>query len=80
MGRTHAGALVVIARGAHELASWPLATADRSLLDVVDELARLQLEAGRAGCAIHLRRASADLVELLDLVGLRATIPADPTG
>ena len=37
---------------------------------MVDELARLQLEARRQGCSIWLRHACPDLVELLQLVGL----------
>ncbi|HUQ23328.1 MAG TPA: STAS domain-containing protein [Gaiellaceae bacterium] len=36
----------------------------------VDALARLQLAARRQGCRVRLRNASAELVELLDFMGL----------
>ncbi len=53
-----------------ELASWPLLCPDGIRLTVVDELARLQLQARRQGCSIWLRQACPDLVALLQLVGL----------
>ncbi len=53
-----------------EAASWPLLCADGVDLSVVDELARLQLDARRRGCSIWLRHACPDLVELLWFVGL----------
>ena len=56
-----------------EVASWPLSCANVDLA-VVDELARLQLEARRQGCSIWLRDACPDLVALLDLVGLREVL------
>ena len=37
----------------------------------VDALARLQLAAGRLGCTVRLRNASAGLRELVALMGLR---------
>jgi ABC-type transporter Mla MlaB component len=37
----------------------------------VDALARLQLAARRRGCTVRLRRASAELVELVLFMGLR---------
>ena len=43
-------------------------------LEVVDELARVQLAARRIGCSIRLRDVREDLVELLDLVGLRGAL------
>ena len=46
---------------------------DRALradLELVDALARLQLAAGRLGCAVRLHGAGDDLRGLLDLVGL----------
>ena len=42
---------------------------------VLDVLARLQLTARRAGSSIRLRAASDDLCGLLDLAGLRDTVP-----
>jgi hypothetical protein len=42
----------------------------RADLELVDALARLQLAAGRLGCAVRLHGACDDLRSLLDLVGL----------
>ena len=39
-------------------------------MGVVDQLARLQLEAQRLGCSIRIHRACRELVELLELSGL----------
>ncbi len=66
--------MVVLVRGDVEVASWPLASGGRPDLAVVDELARWQLAARRLGCAIQLRAAGAELVELLELVGLGAVV------
>jgi len=41
----------------------------------VDALARLQLLAGRVGCQVRLRQASADLLQLLAFMGLRDVVP-----
>ena len=41
----------------------------------MDGLARLQLAARRMGCRVHLTRASGELQELLDLIGLREVLP-----
>lgn len=43
----------------------------------VEALARLQLTAQRLGRRLHLRRASAELRELVELVGLRETLPCE---
>jgi ABC-type transporter Mla MlaB component len=40
-----------------------------------DALARLQLAAGRRGCQVRLRGASAELLELLAFMGLRDVLP-----
>jgi hypothetical protein len=48
-------------------------------LALVDELARLQLAARRAGSSIELRRPSARLRELLDLVGLAGVLEGGPS-
>jgi ABC-type transporter Mla MlaB component len=42
----------------------------------VEALARLQLAAQRTGCRIRLRNASADLVDLVDLMGLTDVLPS----
>ncbi|MBA2283533.1 MAG: hypothetical protein H0W25_20170 [Acidimicrobiia bacterium] len=47
-------------------------------LAVVDGLARIQLEAHRLGCSIRLRQVDADLVALLDLVGLAGLLAGRP--
>ncbi len=65
-----AKARIVLARGDAEVGSWPLVPAGRTGLELIDELARLQLAAKHLGCSIRLRDAWAALSELLDLVGL----------
>jgi hypothetical protein len=70
-------ATVVLVRGGAEVASWPLPTRGRADVSLVDDLARLQLAAGRRGCSIRLRGSSAelaDVLDLLDLVGLAEVI------
>lgn len=62
--------MVVLVCGDAEVASWPLAGWDCADLAVVDELARLQLAAQRLGYSIQLRDAGAELLELLDCLGL----------
>ena len=66
----NARAEVVLICDNAELATWPLLCPLGLDLSVVDELARLQLEARRQGCAIWLRHACPDLVGLLRLAGL----------
>jgi hypothetical protein len=46
----------------------------------VDALARLQLEARRLGLAIELRNVPFELVELLDLAGLRDVLRVEARG
>ena len=41
----------------------------------VDALARLQLAAQRRGCRVVLRNASAELIDLVALMGLTAVLP-----
>lgn len=41
----------------------------------VEALARLQLAAGRKGCRVRLRNASAELRELVDFMGLCDVLP-----
>jgi hypothetical protein len=68
------GATVVLVVGDTVVASWPLVTAGRPDLGVVEDLARLQLAALRGGCSIRLCHPSLDLIELLELVGLRGVL------
>jgi hypothetical protein len=70
-------AIVVLARGDEELATWPLCWWGRPSLEAVDELARLQLVARSLGCSIRLRDACVELCELLDFVGLRDVLLGD---
>ena len=63
-------ATIVLTRGDADVASWSLLPASRTGLELVDELARLQLEARRLGCSVHVRDAWAALAELLELAGL----------
>jgi hypothetical protein len=69
---TDGDARVLLVCGEIELASWPLPGFD---LAVVDELARMQLAARHVGCSIALSGAPDVLLELLDLIGLRAVVP-----
>jgi hypothetical protein len=56
------------------VASWPLGWRGHPDLEVVDQLARLQLAARLVGYAIQLRDASPEMAALLDLVGLREVL------
>ena len=60
-----------------EVASWPLICREGVDLSVVDDLARLQLEARRQGCSIWLRQACPDLAALLRFVGLAGVLQVD---
>jgi hypothetical protein len=64
--------MVVVTCGDDEVATWPLADLGPVGLQLIDELARLQLAARRLGLLIRLRGARDDLVALLDLTGLSA--------
>jgi hypothetical protein len=65
---------VVLLRDGAEVSSWPLVCGPRLDLSVVDELARLQLEARRQGCSIWLRDACPELLALLRFTGLAAAL------
>jgi ABC-type transporter Mla MlaB component len=41
----------------------------------VDALCRLQLAASRCGCQVRLRHASPELLDLVELMGLRDVLP-----
>ena len=66
-----------MSRGDTELASWPLVCEDRPGLELVDDLARLQLAARRLGWCVRLRGAAAVLTELLDLAGLAEVVATE---
>jgi ABC-type transporter Mla MlaB component len=67
-----AASMVVCHHGA-EVAAWQAQWA-RCDIAVVDALARLQLAARRLGYAVELRSVSSELLELLDLLGLRELV------
>ncbi|MCU1353946.1 MAG: hypothetical protein JWM05_3155 [Acidimicrobiales bacterium] len=70
-------AAVVLRRGGVEQVIGRV-TAVRPSLALVDALARLELVARDLGCSIRLRDPSADLRELLDLVGLGDLVAGPP--
>jgi hypothetical protein len=69
--------MVVLHRGDAELARWPLGDWGDPDLGVADGLARLQLAARWFGWSIRLEGAPVELVDLLELVGLREVIPVN---
>jgi ABC-type transporter Mla MlaB component len=68
---------IVLRRGDADVASWPLPRGAPIDMAVVDQLARLQLEARRIGCTIRLRNACPRLLELLELSGLDDVVVVD---
>jgi ABC-type transporter Mla MlaB component len=46
-------------------------------MEIVDQLARLQLQARRLGCSIRVRRACAELRELIELSGLEDVLVSE---
>jgi hypothetical protein len=60
--------------------SWPFDLRSGADLALVDQLARARLTARRAGYVLVLYDAPDDLVELLDLVGLRVEVLGQPEG
>ena len=68
--------VVVLVDDEDEVARWLLQ--GRPGLEMVDDLARLQLAARRGGLSVRLRQASPALSELLDLAGLGQVLPAGP--
>jgi hypothetical protein len=67
---------VVLVWGGVEVASWPLLRHAPPDLRLVEELARLQLAAGRVGACIRVRNPGS-LRELLDLVGLAGVVAGE---
>ena len=68
--------VVVLVDDEDEVARWLLQ--GRPGLEMVDDLARLQLAARRGGLSVRLRQTSPALSELLDLAGLGQVLPAGP--
>ena len=69
--------IIVVGPGGAELISRLLWGHGRPDLVVVDCLARLRLRAAAGGVTVAVRDASTDLVELLDLVGLRRQVEGE---
>jgi len=63
-------ATVVLTHRGTEVGTWTLMGGPAIDLALVDEVARWQLAARRMGCAIRLRDAAPDLLDLLEFVGL----------
>lgn len=63
-----------------QLASWVVGGPGAPDLRVVDALARWQRAAGQLGGVIVLREVSAQMAELLDLVGLRREVVRQAEG
>lgn len=70
---------VVVVDGGVQVALWRADHLDRPTLEVVEALARLQLQARRLGCEIKVRDACVELRGLLDLVGLADTVLDAPS-
>ena len=75
--RPEGDAIVVLAVGGMEMASWPLAGSSRPDLTVIDALARLALTARRLGGAVTVRGAGPELVGLIEFVGLDDVVVVD---
>jgi hypothetical protein len=75
--RPEGDAIVVLAVGGTEMASWPLTGSSRPDLAVIDTLARFALAARRLGGAITVRGAGPELLALIDFVGLDDVLVTD---
>ena len=75
--RPDGDAIVVLAVGDTEVASWPLIGSAHPDLAVIDSLARSALLARRRGGAIRLRGAGPQLLRLIHFVGLDDVIVVD---
>ena len=75
--RPDGDAIVVLAVGGTEVASWPLIGSTQPDLAVIDTLARSALTARRRGGAITLRGAGPQLLRLIHFVGLDDVVVVD---
>lgn len=71
---------MVIGHGDTELTSWPLEGSADADLALIDELAQLMLVVRRAGYAVWLRNPGTRLAQLIELVGLQATLRVEVSG
>jgi hypothetical protein len=67
-------AVMVLLRDGQEVLLGPLYAPDRCDLGFVEGLLRVQLAARRFGWSIKLRNVQPDLLELVELVGLRVDL------
>ena len=75
--RPEGDAIVVLAVGGTEVASWPLIGSAHPDLGVIDKLARSALMARRRGGSITLRGAGPQLLRLIHFVGLDDVLVVD---
>jgi hypothetical protein len=75
--RPEGDAIVVLAVGGTEVASWPLIGSSHPDLSVIDNLAHLALMARRRGGAITVRGAGPQLQRLIHFVGLDDVVAVD---
>jgi hypothetical protein len=80
VGQPDRDATVVLAIGGTELGRWPLPGSARPDLSVIDALAQMALGARRIGGEVGLRGAGADLLALIDFVGLADVLETDEPG
>ena len=59
---------------------WDLSVLAHVDVGTVDALARLQLTARRSGACVRLCNASPELLELVDLMGLKDVLGVEPGG
>lgn len=67
-------AVVLLLRDGEEVLLGPVHAPDRCDLGFVEDLLRVQLTARRFGWSIKLREVQPDLLELVELVGLRTDL------
>jgi hypothetical protein len=75
--RPEGDAIVVLAVGGTEVASWPLIGSSHPDLSVIDNLAHLALMARRRGGVITVRGAGPQLLRLISFVGLDDVVAVD---
>jgi hypothetical protein len=75
--RPDGDAIVVLAVGGTEIASWPLVGSSHPDLAVIDSLARSALMARRRGGDITVRGAGPQLLRLIHFVGLDDVLVVD---
>lgn len=72
-------AVLVLVVGGREVTLGPVGAARRPDLDLVDDLLRLRLAAGRAGASLRLVEVNPHLRALVELVGAADRLGLDPS-